>query len=147
MLHPEQVATYPFAGRLPEDLCTRIDVWEEALEEEAEKPADEDVSAMVGYQSDLSIPPGWRVGGFAFWHTTDPSPMNCRTCSAPMHLLLTIDSSEWDGGSGRWKPLEEQDLPAHRHAAPTGVTVGRWGELNIFACPEVPGHPHRWSIQ
>lgn len=36
---------------------------------------------------------------------------------------------------------------AGRHCAtPTAVTVGRWGELNVFACPEL-GHPHRWSIQ
>lgn len=98
VLHPEQVTTYPFAGLLPEDLCARIDAWEEALEEEAEQSAGED--SPVGYQYDLSIPPGWRVGGFASWHSTDPAAMDCRTCSAPMHLLLTMDSSEWDGGSG-----------------------------------------------
>ncbi|MFI1567897.1 hypothetical protein ACH4ZX_33565 [Streptomyces sp. NPDC020490] len=145
VLHPEQVATYPFAGLLPDDLCARIDAWEAALEEE--QPTGEDAAAPVGYQYDLSIPPGWRVGGFASWHTTDPSPMNCRTCSAPMHLLLTVDSSEWDGGSGSWKPLEEQGLAAHHSAEPTEVTVGRWGQLNVFACPREPGHPHRWSIQ
>ncbi|AJE43362.1 hypothetical protein [Streptomyces nodosus] len=147
VLHPEQVATYPFAGLLPEDLCARIDAWEEALEEEAEQSTDEDAVEPVSYQYDLSIPPGWRAGGFASWHTTDPSPMNCRTCSTPMDLLLTIDSSEWDGGSGSWKPLEEQGLPARLSATPTEVTVGRWGELNIFTCPEEPTHPHRWSIQ
>ncbi|WP_330461570.1 hypothetical protein OIB37_34700 [Streptomyces sp. NBC_00820] len=165
VLHPEQVVTYPFAGLLPEDLCARIYAWEEereeqeeaayetmayeatAQEEKAEQPTAEVVPALVGYQYDLSIPPGWRAGGFASWHLTDPAPMNCRTCSAPMHLLLTIDSSEWDGGSGSWKPQEEQGLPAHRFATPTQVTVGRWGELNIFACPEAPEHPHRWSIQ
>ncbi|MEU4091811.1 hypothetical protein [Streptomyces sp. NPDC026673] len=146
VLHPEQVATYPFAGLLPEDLCARIDAWEESLEEAAEESADEDTAA-VGYQYDLSIPPGWRVGGFASWHTTDPAPMDCPTCTTPMHLLLTVDSSEWDGGSGSWTPLEERGLPPHPHAAPTEVTVGRWGELNIFACPGNPAHPHRWSVQ
>ncbi|MFI1910766.1 hypothetical protein ACH444_33470 [Streptomyces microflavus] len=147
VLHPEQVATYPFAGLLPEDLCARIDAWEEVLEKEAELSANEGAATWVGYQYDLSIPPGWRVGGFASWHATDPYPMNCRTCSTPMHLLLTIDSSEWDGGSGSWKPLEEQDLPTYRSARPTEVTVGRWGELNIFACAQEPSHPHRWCIQ
>ncbi|MEU7342000.1 hypothetical protein [Streptomyces sp. NPDC007074] len=146
VLHPEQVGTYPFAGLLPEKLGDRIDAREQALEE-AEHSEDDDAAAPVYYQCDLSIPPGWRVGGFASWHTTDPFPMNCRTCEAPMYLLLTIDSGEWDGGSGSWKPLEEADLPAHLSASPTEVTVGRWGELNIFACPEEPGHPHRWSIQ
>ncbi|MFE7792692.1 hypothetical protein [Streptomyces sp. NPDC057460] len=77
VLHPEQVATYPFAGLLPEDLCARIAAWEEALEEEAEESEHEDAATPVGYQYDLSIPPDWRVGGFASWHTTDPSPMSC----------------------------------------------------------------------
>jgi hypothetical protein len=107
--------------------------------DQAEQSADETTASWVGYQHDLSIPPGW--------HATDPYPMNCRTCSTPMHLLLTIDSSEWDGGSGSWKPLEDQDLPTHRSVTPTEVTVGRWGELNVFACPAEPTHAHRWSIQ
>lgn len=151
VLHPEQVVTYPFAGVLPEELRARIDAWEEAREEaweeEAEQSADQDAAPPVNYQYDLSIPPGWRVGGFASWHTTDPTPMNCRTCAAPMQLLLTIDSSEWDGGTGSWQPLEDQDPRTRASASPTEVVVGRWGELNVFACPEEPGHPHRWSIQ
>ncbi|WP_145503866.1 hypothetical protein [Streptomyces sp. CFMR 7] len=155
VLHPERVATYPFAGLLPEDLRVRIDAWEEALEGALEEAlegragqsSDGGDATGVAYQYDLSIPPGWRVGGFASWHATDPYPMNCRTCSAPMRLLLTVDSSEWDGGSGSWKPREEPDLPLFRSARPTEVTVGRSGELNVFACPEDPGHPHRWCVQ
>ncbi|MCU7820692.1 hypothetical protein [Kitasatospora sp. DSM 101779] len=143
VLHPEQVATYPFAGLLPEELCARIDAWED----ESEESEDDEGPASVRYQDDLSIPPGWRVGGFASWHTTDPAPMDCSACAAPMRLLLTVDSSEWDGGSGSWKPLEERGLAPHPHATPTKVTVGRSGELNVFACPEDPGHPHRWSVQ
>ncbi|MFE6975028.1 hypothetical protein [Streptomyces sp. NPDC057682] len=150
VLHPEQVTTYPFAGLLPEELCARIDAWDEEQEERAEEREDEDGEGdapVLGYQYDLSIPPGWRVGGYASWHLTDPSPMDCRSCSAPMELLLTVDSSEWDGGSGSWRPLEDRGLRARRAAAPTAVVVGRWGELNVFACPRDPGHPHRWSIQ
>jgi hypothetical protein len=146
-LHPEQVVTYPFAGLLPEELCARIDAWEDAFAEEAEQTADESTAEPLGYQYDLSIPPGWRVGGFASWHVTDPYPMDCLTCTTPMHLLLTIDSSEWDGGSDSWRPLEDQNQPTHRCATPTEVTVGRWGELNVFACPNDPEHPHRWSTQ
>lgn len=151
LLHPEQVITYPFAGLLPEELLARIDSWEEALEEEeeeeAERSEEEDATEPVGYQYDLSIPPGWRVGGFASWHVTDPSPMDCLTCSTPMELLLTIDSSEWDGGSGSWKPLEDRDLPPHPFATPTEVRVSRDGQLNVFACPADPEHPHRVSFQ
>ncbi|MGW0961320.1 hypothetical protein ACWD4K_20325 [Streptomyces gelaticus] len=148
VLRPEQVVTYPFAGLLPEELCARIDAWEEALEEAAEQQeGDGDADEPICYQYDLSIPSGWRVGGFASWHATDPFPMDCPACATPMRLLLTIDSSEWDGGSGSWKPLEEGDLPAFLSARPTEVVVGRAGELNVFACPTDPGHPHRWSIQ
>ncbi|MEU1077265.1 MULTISPECIES: hypothetical protein [unclassified Streptomyces] len=147
VLHPEQVVSYPFAGLLPEELCARLDAWEEAQEQDADQLANENAVDPVSYQYDLSIPPGWRVGGFASWHKTDPYPMDCRTCRTPMHLLLTIDSSEWDGGSGSWKPLEDRDLLTHRYATPTGVTVGRFGELNVFACPTDPDHPHHWSSQ
>ncbi|MEV7184160.1 hypothetical protein [Kitasatospora sp. NPDC093102] len=146
VLHPEQVTTYPFAGLLPEDLCARIGAWEEAREEEAEE--DEEDGGPPLYQYDLSIPPGWRVGGFASWHSTDPAPMDCLSCATPMQLLLTIDSSEWDGGSGSWRPLEDQaSADLHGTSTPTEVTVGSWGELNVFACPADPRHPHRRSIQ
>ncbi|MFJ5228435.1 hypothetical protein ACIQBJ_00930 [Kitasatospora sp. NPDC088391] len=64
-----------------------------------------------------------------------------------MRLLLTVDSSEWDGGSGSWKPVEDQRLPTHLDAAPTEVVVGRHGELNLSTCPADHDHPHRWSIQ
>ncbi|MFE7099504.1 hypothetical protein [Streptomyces erythrochromogenes] len=147
VLHPERVVSYPFIGLLPQELYARLDTWEEAQDAQADQSADEHMADPVGYQYDLSIPPGWRVGGFASWHTTDPYPMDCRTCRTPMHLLLTIDSSEWDGGSGSWKPLEDRDLLTHRDATPTDVTVGRFGELNVFACPTDPDHPPRWSIQ
>ncbi len=127
--------------------AARLDVWDAAQEEKAEQSTAENTARPIGYQYDLSIPPGWRAGGFASWHATDPHPMDCLRCGTPMHLLLTIDSSERGGGSGSWKPLEGGDPPTHWAAVPTQVTVGRWGELNVCACPADPEHPHRWSIQ
>ncbi|MEU3483878.1 hypothetical protein ACI2LO_33740 [Streptomyces sp. NPDC033754] len=144
-LHPEQVVTYPFAGLLPEELCARIDAREEALEEEA--GAREDEADPVAYRYDLSIPPGWRAGGYASWHVTDPYAMDCAACATPMRPLLTVDTSEWDGGNGSWIPVEDQGLRPHPHAVPTAVVVGNHGRLNVFGCPTDPDHPARWSVQ
>ncbi|RKE23616.1 hypothetical protein [Streptomyces sp. TLI_171] len=133
VLHPEQVTTYPFAGLLPEDLRTRIDAREDALEEAAELGADDNEADPVCYQYDLSMPPGWRVGGYASWHTTDPYPVNCRSCRTPTSLLLTVDSSAWAGGSGSWKPLEDRDLPAHRYATPRPPAPLEHSMAHLFA--------------
>ncbi|CAL9639459.1 hypothetical protein [Streptomyces sp. enrichment culture] len=53
-LHPEQVVTYPFADLLPEELCARIDAWEEALEEGAEPSAGGSTTEPLGYQHTLA---------------------------------------------------------------------------------------------
>ncbi len=146
MLHPEQVVTYPYADSLPARLWRRIDAWEDAEERKAEKRGMDD--EPVTYHHDLSIPQGCRVGGFPSWHTTDLHPMNCEACAAPMVLLLTVDSREWDGANGSWMPTEEWDVAEHlRDSRPTQLTIGRGGLLNIFACPTEPGHPHQWSLQ
>ncbi|WP_175408812.1 hypothetical protein [Streptomyces sp. TRM64462] len=143
VLHPEQVVEYPYADFLPEDLRDRVDAWEGPVEELATKD--------VLYQYDLSIAPGWKAGGYASWHRTDPMPMDCTACGRPMEPLLAIDSTEWDAGSRSWMPLEDRPPNGHRapHGshAPTGVTVGRGGELYVFTCPADPGHPHGVAIQ
>ncbi|MFF4341195.1 hypothetical protein ACFY00_14815 [Kitasatospora sp. NPDC001540] len=144
VLHPEQVTTYPYAGTLPARLQARIDAWERKQERKADK--DPDAEALT-YQHDLSIPPGYRVGGFASWHGTDPYAVACAVCGAPMALLLTLDSHEWDGCTS-WMPVEDRLLPGHlQDPCPARLAFGRYGLLNVFACPAGPGHPHRWSIQ
>ncbi|MDH6140289.1 hypothetical protein P3T35_002297 [Kitasatospora sp. GP30] len=144
VLHPEQVATYPYVGTLPARLQSKIDAWEERQERKSDKDPDADV---LTYQHDLSIPPGYRVGGFPSWHSTDPHAMTCAACGTPMALLVTLDSREWDGCVS-WMPVEDGRLPAHlRDPRPTRLAFGRHGLLNVFTCPARPEHPHRWSIQ
>lgn len=142
VLHPEQVTEHQYAGLLPDGLRDRLNAWDE--EQEAQENEEE-----VGYyyQYDLSIAPGWKVGGFASWHLTDPHRVDCH-CGQPMELLFTIDSKEWDGGSRSWIPLEDRESADSMDAnIPTQVTVGRWGSLRIFTCPANPAHPHQLSEQ
>lgn len=141
---PEQVVEHEYVGLLSGELQERIDAWEEGLLDAAEDAEDDE--SEITYQGDLSIPPGWKVGGFASWHLTDPARIDC-SCGTPMRPLLTVSSGEWDGSSKSWVPLEDRDrMRARRVNDPTGVYVGR-GLLRIFTCPTDPTHPHRLSFQ
>lgn len=139
VFHPEQILEHQYIDLLPLRLRKRIEEWE--------GPEDEQDEDAVGYQSDLSIAPGWKAGGFASWHLTDPAPMDC-VCGQAMELLLSVTGSEWDGGNRSWIPLDDRSV-ADTHGAntPTGITVGRGGTLHIFTCPADPGHSHRIGLQ
>ncbi|WP_412077927.1 hypothetical protein ACLF6K_27595 [Streptomyces xanthophaeus] len=171
VLHPEQVAEYPYIEVLPGELGERVEAWEDAQEEasyEAQEEAEEEDSERAGegaseetgalpsYQSDLSLAPGWKAGGHAAWNVTGPGTMDCRTCGSAMELLLTIATREFHSDSTSWIPLEdspledrlpEDRLPEDHVASPTGVVVGNHGKLNVFACPQDPAHPHDFSVQ
>lgn len=136
VLHPEQVTECQYADLLPDALCERLDAQDERWLEETD----------FHYQYDLSIAPGCKAGGWASWHLTDPASVNCR-CGASMDLLLSFDSSEWDGGSKSWRPVEDSEANEVGACGPTGLTPGRWGALRIFICPIDPTHPHLLDIQ
>ncbi|MFD3485853.1 hypothetical protein [Streptomyces sp. NPDC058665] len=136
--HPERVTEHQYGELLPPHLQERL----------AERE-DFDDDIAVRYQYDLSIPPGWKVGGFASWHLSGPPdrPLQC-TCGEPLELLLTIDSSEWDGGTRSWVPVEDQGIVDDPEAnRPTQITVGRSGILMFFVCPADHSHPHRLIVQ
>lgn len=140
VLHPEQVTEYQYADLLPQSppnaLRDRLDALDDQWESET----------GYSYQYDLSIAPGCKAGGWASWHVIDPAPVDCR-CGAPMDVMLTLDSCEWDGGSKSWRPVDDAAADRVGAARPTGLTHGRWGALRIFICPVDPGHPHRLNIQ
>ncbi|MGA5195721.1 hypothetical protein [Streptomyces exfoliatus] len=176
VLHPEQVVEHECLGLLSEELQEAIADWEEGLLDEEED--DEDASdssepqsydtyeeyeaAMararteeeyeVDYMGDLSIAPGWKVGGFASWHLTDPARVDCAVCGTPMPPLLTVDKWECDGGSRSWLPLEDRDPTDAPDVIdpividPVGVYLGR-GLMRVHTCPADPEHPHRLSFQ
>ncbi|MEV0373935.1 hypothetical protein AB0I10_29710 [Streptomyces sp. NPDC050636] len=144
VLHPEQVTEYQYADLLPHSppdapldaLRDRLHALDDLWESET----------GYSYQYDLSIAPGCKAGGWASWHLTDPVAVDCR-CGAPMDVLLTLDSREWDGGSKSWRPVEDVVADQVGAAGPTGLTHGRWGALRIFVCPTDPTHAHRLNIQ
>ncbi|WP_055601460.1 hypothetical protein [Streptomyces aureus] len=171
VLHPEQVVEHEYLGLLSEELQDAVADWEEGLLDEEEDDEDaydssepqsydtyeEYEAAMararaeeeyeVDYMSDLSIAPGWKVGGFASWHLTDPAPVDCAACGTPMPPLLTVDKWECDGGSRSWLPLEDRDSADDPDVIdPVGVYLGR-GLMRVHTCPTDPAHPHRLSFQ
>jgi hypothetical protein len=135
VLHPEQVIEHQYGGLLPCPIRVRLDEWEDWEDEDA-----------VSYQFDLSVPPGWKVGGFASWHVTGPQDVVCE-CGHQMELLLTIDSREWDTGTRSWVPIEDQELADTEANTPTQVVVGGGGRLLVFVCPTDWSHPHRLVLQ
>ncbi|GAA1404947.1 hypothetical protein [Catellatospora coxensis] len=147
VLHPEQVREYEFGGLLPRELDKRILQWEQDMAER-----DADGEPAYSYQFDLSIAPGWKLGGFASWHLTDPGPMDCAECGTPMRLLLTAATYETNGPADSWRPVEESREPGEFMSlqpdnSPTAVEIGRGYSLWIFYCPVSFGHPPGTTMQ
>ena len=137
VIHPEQVIEYPAPLELDERLRNRIEAWGER-----EKAG----AASAYYQYELSVAPGWKIGGWAPWSFRDPWPMIC-TCGTEMEPLLTISSGEWHGGSDSWIPIEDQALAANpapypRPWNPVMVTIGRGYHMQIYRCPTSVDHQH-----
>ncbi|WP_371784850.1 hypothetical protein [Streptosporangium subroseum] len=139
ILHPERVTEYPYLEELPEQLQTALDEWDDQTGRH--------------YQSLLSIAPGYKIGGRESWHLTDMYELPCNVCGTETQPLLTIASSEWDGDSQpRWQPLEERHLKwgapeCEETHEPTMLTLGRYGALTIFLCPQSAEHGYRLTIQ
>ncbi|MFD3944522.1 hypothetical protein [Streptomyces sp. NPDC058579] len=141
VLSPERVVDYPFGDYLPKELDERIQAWEDAFTERAG-------DAAPLYQYDLSLAPGWKIGGWDSWHRTDLVRVFCGECATEMRLLLTIDSG---GGAPSWLPYDEAartwdgTTPPSLYG-PTGISASR-DEYRAFTCPTNPTHPHRMSSQ
>ncbi|KOG31277.1 hypothetical protein [Streptomyces resistomycificus] len=136
VLHPETVTEHPAPHELPEELADRIEAWEEGC-------------GLV-YQYDLGVAPGCKVGGHAPWSHTDPFPMSCPECRAAVRPLLTLDSSEWDGGSLSWRPVEDGGHRGPMFRGPAQATrlrIGRDHALQLYVCTTSYGHPHLQNIQ
>jgi hypothetical protein len=141
VLHPEQVREYPPPHVLDEGQAERLQVWAK--------------ERSVDYWADLSVAPGWKFGGwpahFTFRDPADSDELHCGECGGPVEALLTIDSSEWDGASRSWRPVEDgQDgsgQPYRNAHTPTLLTVGRGYTLQFYSCVGTPSHLPRTIMQ
>ncbi|MYV55595.1 hypothetical protein [Streptomyces sp. SID3212] len=136
VLHPETVTEYPAPHELAKELAERVEAWEDAHD--------------VAYQYDLSVAPGCKVGGHAPWSFSDPFPMACPACGSGVRPLLTIDGSEWDGGSESWRPSEDADYTGLHFLGPaesTQLTIGRGYSLQLYVCAAAYDHPHVQNMQ
>ncbi|GIF04730.1 hypothetical protein [Actinoplanes siamensis] len=137
VVQPEQVREYQYADLLPDDLRERLDAWDPDDE-------DEDEDGRPNYQNDLSLAPGWKVGGYANWSLTDPHPMDCAVCGTGMILIFTAASADWNGMDCSWRPLEED---SDSSPDTVGVQIGRGYSLYTFRCPESFDHPPATAMQ
>nr|SBO97558.1 hypothetical protein BN4615_P7074 [Nonomuraea gerenzanensis] len=149
LIDPEQVTEYPNPLQLDEELREQVEEWGARHK----KPDNDDDEGEATYQYELSVAPGWKVGGWAGWGLTDPVPQNCPACGASMQPLLTIATCEWDAGNHSWIPYEDQAAvsstgygypnPSH----PTAVHIGRGDNQQLYVCPAAPEHPHTELMQ
>jgi hypothetical protein len=95
--------------------------WQELPADLGERVNAFDDSREFGGESYYSVSqaPGWKAGGYASWGGTD----------------LILMQQAW--GDPEWMAATE----------PTGVTVGRYGQMRIFTCSACPGKPIRLNIQ
>ncbi|MEV6978609.1 hypothetical protein [Kitasatospora sp. NPDC093806] len=147
VLHPERVREFPPYQDLDEELAERLDAW--------------CARRSVDYQSDLSVAPGWKAGGwpahFTFRDPADSAELHCGECGGAVTALLTVDGTEWDGATGSWRPVEadedaegvEKPLghPYRSLRQPTMVSIGRGYTLQFYSCVGTPSHLPRTIMQ
>ncbi|MEU2262215.1 hypothetical protein ABZ557_18515 [Streptomyces sp. NPDC019645] len=93
----------------------------------------------IDYMSDLSLAPGWKVGGYASWHPTDPAPVDRPRCATPMPPLLTVDTWECDGAHGAGSPSKTTPTTPGS-SIPSGSTSAAVG------CASTPARPTRPTL-
>ncbi|MFF0746666.1 hypothetical protein ACFYVL_40390 [Streptomyces sp. NPDC004111] len=147
VLAPEHVTEYPNDLELSQELRQQLedcDVWRAAA-------ADADETPGGFYSEELSVSPGWKLGGWTRWGLTDPQPRQCEVCGTELNPLLTIATREWVGATSTWIPHEDQAAPASPldpyPAEPTKVQVADAYDLQLYVCPVSPDHPHLDLVQ
>ncbi|MFJ6783174.1 hypothetical protein [Streptomyces yangpuensis] len=150
VLTPEQITEYPNPMELSEELRLRLSdgsAWRAAGADNPYVLAPDEY-----YWNELSVTPGWKVGGWTRWGLTDPVPRLCPECGADMDPLLTVASSEWASNTHSWIPAEdrafaEASLDHPEPWNPTRLDLARGYDLQLHICRVSPEHPHIGLIQ
>ncbi|MFC9222352.1 hypothetical protein ACFT8W_16680 [Streptomyces hygroscopicus] len=152
VLAPEQITEYPDFLELSRELQQQLS--DAGAWRAAGVVVDDfyEIAPQEFYGCELSVAPGWKVGGWPPWGLTDPVARFCVACGAAMSPLLTIPSYEWDDAGKSWAPYEDQAraAPGNDSASnPPGVQVSGGNHLQLYVCPKFPGtgHPHTDLIQ
>ena len=151
LLDPEQVTEYPNPMELSTDLQHLLGQWSTWQEAGAAPDSYYEPAPQEFYRNELSLAPGWKVGGWTRWGLTDPLPQFCPACDTEMTPLVTIASTEWDdntraGSRTRTKPMPHCPPPTPTRK-PTKVVVASGYNLQLYACPASPDHPHTELVQ
>ncbi|GAB3554214.1 hypothetical protein J2S53_000814 [Actinopolyspora lacussalsi] len=133
VLDPERVIEFPPSHLIPQNLAERIREWEQ--------------ERHMDYDDDLSIPPGWKVGGWeSMWTFCDPIPLGCEQCGADVEPLLMMEGGNF---TSSWRAVEDNaelgevpDPESH-----PGVRIGRGYTLQIYCCSRDRRHPCVTAMQ
>ena len=150
---PEQVTEYPNPLELSKELRSLLEDW--SRWEAASDVVDSRYASYPSefYSTNLSVAPGWKVGGWASWGLTDPIAQSCPACDTATNPLLTIATNEWDSSNHSWIPHEVQQSTAPtrggepRPNQPAAIQIGRGYRQQLYVCPASPEHPHTELMQ
>ncbi|WP_399891403.1 hypothetical protein ACGH7X_31345 [Streptomyces sp. BBFR51] len=151
LLSPEEVTEYPHFLELDKELRERLADWSRWQAAGDAVDGAYAVAPQEFYTNKLSVSPGWKAGGWSRWGLTDPMPRTCSACGTAMEPLLTIASTEWNGGTKDWAPEGDQARdplpPGVPPANYTRIVVADGYALQLHVCPVSADHPHLELVQ
>jgi hypothetical protein len=152
-LAPEQITEYPGLLDLSQNLQESLGQWSTWQDAGATPDSAYAAAPEEFYSNELSVAPGWKVGGWIRWGLNDPFPQPCPACGTPTEPLLAIASGEWDSSNHGWIPYEDQaaarldigfpDGPGH----PTKICIGDAYNQIVRVCPASFDHPYVQLMQ
>ncbi|WP_257231724.1 hypothetical protein [Streptomyces sp. Rer75] len=128
LLDPERITEYPNPMELSKELREPLRDWSTWQAADAGVDSSYTPYPEEFYRNNLSVAPGWKVGGWASWGPTDPAPRFCPACDTEMDPLLTIATFEWDDSTRSWIPDEDCEgqapaRPSFTHTRPEAQTM------------------------